>query len=286
MTRYPNLGQILWVSLLALLLALCAVFLFGHIVSPGSLQARLILGELALVWFLALFIRRRRLVPEDLLLFNATPLLSLAITIPIAISASLLIDEFNLFLGQLLDDQRLGMSLSAQRELLEIQLVRSLTGLGPGLLAVVVVPGLCEEIFFRGFVFTGLYAHHGSRMAVPGSALMFSMAHLLYPWQLLPALFLFGLFLGALVYWTHSVYPAALAHVINNLVSFAQLNLRTYLGLEAFDPHQHLPLPLAALFLMILVGGLLRLRRQPTIMPLPVRQGPPSRTLPGLPYPN
>ena len=103
-----------------------------------------------------------------------------------------------------------------------------------------------------------------------GSALLFAISHF-NPWQLLP-LFLFGLFLGALVYWTHSIYPAMLAHAVNNLASITGVNLRTYLGLDGLGPSQHLPMPLALLAGLVLLGGLLLLSRQPAIMPLLIKR--------------
>ena len=150
--------------------------------------------------------------------------------------------------------------------MLEIQLIRDYAEAPLGLAALVLVPALCEELFFRGFVFTGLYAHYGPRWALLGSSVFFAGSHF-NPWQFLPLL-VFGLFLGALVHWTHSIYPAILAHAINNLASVAGINLRTYWGLEDFGPSQHLPLHLALLALLALLAGLFLLRRQPTIMPL------------------
>ena len=150
---------------------------------------------------------------------------------------------------------------------MELQIIRSLADAPGGLAALVLFPALCEEPFVRGFVLTGLYAHYGPRWALLGSSVFFAVSHF-NPWQFLPLL-VFGLFLGALVHWTHSIYPAILAHAINNLASVAGINLRTYWGLEEdFGPSQHLPLHLALLALLALLAGLFLLRRQPPIMPL------------------
>lgn len=278
MNQYPKLGQILRLALPVLLLA---QFLVWPLVGLHSPRAGLIAAELIIVWFMVLFIRRRRLIFEDILLLNATPITTLIIVAVTAVGASLTIAEFDLFWAHLLAELDLELPLSIQRSLLEIQVVRSLPELLLGLLAIALAPALCEELFFRGFAFTGLYAHYGPRMAVPGTALLFALAHF-NPWQL-PALLLFGLFLGLLAYWTHSIYPAILAHLINNLISFAEVNLRAHLGLEELAPFHHLPLPLVLLSLLILAGGLFLLRRQPTIIPLPLRQLPSIEQIPPFP---
>ena len=266
-THYPRFSQVLRVALPALLLA---HFVVWPTVGLLSLHAGIIAAECTLIWFVALYIRRRRLIAEDLLLLNATPPTTLLLTIPVAICCSLVIAEFDLYLAQLLGRIDLSMPLSFKKNLLEIQIVRELAKVPRGLVTLVLAPVFCEEPLFRGLVFTSLYAHYGPRWALGGSALLFAVSHF-NPWQMIP-LFLFGLFLGALVYWTHSIYPAMLAHAVNNLASIAGVNLHTYLGIDGIGPSQHLPMPLALLAGLILLGGLLLLSRQPAIMPLLVKR--------------
>ena len=260
---YPQLAQILRVGLPALLLA---QFIIWPIIGLTFPHAGIIVAETTILWFIALYIRRHQLVAEDLLLLNATPGVALLLTAPLAFCCSLIVAELDLYVAQFLRRLDWSMPLSFQKNLLEIQLIRDYAEAPLGLAALVLVPALCEELFFRGFVFTGLYAHYGPRWALLGSSVFFAGSHF-NPWQFLPLL-VFGLFLGALVHWTHSIYPAILAHAINNLASVAGINLRTYWGLEDFGPSQHLPLHLALLALLALLAGLFLLRRQPTIMPL------------------
>ena len=272
---YPRLAQIIRVTLPALLLA---QFIVWPIVGLSFPHVGIIFAETTLLWFMALYIRRHQLVSEDLLLLNATPITTLLLTIPVAFCCSLVIAEFDLLLADLLNILGWGMPLSFEKNLLEIQVVSSLAEAPGGLAAIVLAPALCEELFFRGFVLTGLCAHYGPRWALGGSALLFAASHF-NPWQFLP-LFLFGLFLGALVYWTHSIYPAILAHALNNLFSMAGINLRTYLGLDGMGSSQHLPIPLAVIATLALLAGLLLLSRQPTIMPLLNRREAPPEPLP------
>ena len=265
--HYPRFSQILRVTLPALLLA---HFVVWPIVGLLSLHAGIIAAECTLLWFVVLYIRRHRLIAEDLLLFNATPATTLLLTIPVTICCSLVVAEFDLYLAYFLGLIDLSMPPSFQKNLLEIQIVRGLAKIPKELITLVLAPVFCEEPLFRGLVFTSLYAHYGPRWALGGSALLFAISHF-NPWQLIP-LFLFGLFLGALVYWTHSIYPAMLAHAVNNLASITGINLRTYLGIDGIGPSQHLPMPLALLAGLILLAGLLLLSRQPAIMPLLTRR--------------
>ena len=265
--HYPRFSQVLRVALPALLLA---HFVVWPAVGLLSLHAGIIAAECTLLWFVAFYIRRQRLIAEDLLLLNATPTATLLLTIPVAVCCSLVIAEFDLYLAQLLGRIDLSMPLSFQKTLLEIQVVRGLADIPKGLVTIVLVPVICEEPLFRGLVFTSLYAHCGPRWALGGSALLFAVSHF-NPWQLIP-LFLFGLFLGALVYWTHSIYPVILAHAVNNLASITGVNLRTYLGLDGLGPSQHLPVPLVLLAGLALLAGLLVLSRQPAVMPLLVKR--------------
>ncbi len=273
--HYPRFSQILRVALPALLLA---HFVVWPVVGLLSLHAGIIAAECTILWFVALYIRRHHLIAEDLLLFNAAPARTLLLTIPVTICCSLVVAEFDLYLAYLLGRIDLSMPLPFQKNLLEIQILRGLTDVPKGLVTLVLAPVLCEEPLFRGLVLTSLYAHHGPRWALGGSALLFAVSHF-NPWQLIP-LFLFGLFLGALVYWTHSIYPAMLAHAVNNLASITGINLRTYLGIDGLGPSQHLPMPLALLAGLILLVGLLILCRQPAIMPLLTKRecSPPDYT--------
>ena len=265
--HYPRFSQILRVTLPALLLA---HFVIWPIVGLLSLHAGIIAAECTILWFVALYIRRHHLIAEDLLLFNATPATTLVLTIPVTICCSLVVAEFDLYLACLLDRIDLSMPMPFHKNLLEIQILRGLTEVPKGLITLVLAPAFCKEPLFRGLVFTSLYAHYGPRWALGGSALLFAISYF-NPWQLIP-LFLFGLFLGALVYWTHSIYPAMLAHAVNNLASITGINLHTHLGIDGIGPSQHLPMPLTLLAGLVLLAGLLLLSRQSAIMPLLTRR--------------
>src|SRR5208337_363721 len=89
--------------------------------------------------------------------------------------------------------------------------------LGTGLLVFAVIPALCEEFAFRGFILAGLQRGHGTGTAIILSALLFGFLHVLL--SLFQQLFnaaLLGLVLGLLAVRSRSIVPGILFHFINN----------------------------------------------------------------------
>jgi sodium transport system permease protein len=86
------------------------------------------------------------------------------------------------------------------------------------LLLVAVVPAVCEETLCRGFLLHSLRPRLGRNGAVILTAVIFGLLHM-DPYRLVPTIFL-GLLFGWLVVQTGSIYPAMLAHAMNNALSF------------------------------------------------------------------
>lgn len=89
-------------------------------------------------------------------------------------------------------------------------------------LVIGLAPALCEEIFFRGFLFSA-FCDWGKWPAILVSALLFGFAHASI-YRLLPTLFL-GLVFGYVVWQTRSVACGIIAHALNNglMATLAQL---------------------------------------------------------------
>lgn len=83
------------------------------------------------------------------------------------------------------------------------------------------LPAVCEELFFRGFIQTGLTGAFRGRgaeaRAVALTAALFALFHI-YPEKWLPT-FLMGLVLGLLAARTGSIWPGMIAHVLNNVLA-------------------------------------------------------------------
>jgi membrane protease YdiL (CAAX protease family) len=83
-------------------------------------------------------------------------------------------------------------------------------------LGICVMPGIFEELAFRGVIFGALQRVLGSGEALLVSALMFAILHLSVP--SMPHLFLMGLALGWLRLRTGSLLPGMLMHFTHNLL--------------------------------------------------------------------
>jgi sodium transport system permease protein len=80
-----------------------------------------------------------------------------------------------------------------------------------------VVPAVCEEFAFRGFILSGLERGHSARSAILLSALLFGFLHVLM--SLFQQLFnatLLGIVLGLLAVRSRSIVPGIIFHLINN----------------------------------------------------------------------
>lgn len=88
------------------------------------------------------------------------------------------------------------------------------------IISLAVVPGVCEELFFRGFLFTSLRSALAPWRAIAASALLFGVFHVVTGNVLMPERFLPSTFLGLVLGWvrwqTGSVWPCMLLHVAHN----------------------------------------------------------------------
>ncbi len=91
------------------------------------------------------------------------------------------------------------------------------------LFAAVVVAPFCEEVFFRSFVFMGLRNDMTLIWSIVLSALIFGVAH--GDPGSFPVLFYIGLALAFVRWYTRSVWPGFLLHVLNNGLSAVLLIL-------------------------------------------------------------
>lgn len=77
-----------------------------------------------------------------------------------------------------------------------------------------VVPAICEEVLYRGYVMRAFEKSWGILPAILISGLLFGLYHVQLS-NLLPLAFI-GIILGFVTWASESIYPAMLAHFINN----------------------------------------------------------------------
>jgi sodium transport system permease protein len=84
-------------------------------------------------------------------------------------------------------------------------------------LLMAVLPAVCEELTFRGFIFGGLLRQSGALRAIVVSALFFGFTHTLLQQSI--AASMMGLVLGVIAWRTGGVICTVIVHMINNTLS-------------------------------------------------------------------
>ncbi len=79
---------------------------------------------------------------------------------------------------------------------------------------VALVPAICEETMYRGFVLNALKKKWGVTLAIVVSGVMFALYHVRFT-QFIP-LAILGILLAILAWKSKSIYPAMVAHFVNN----------------------------------------------------------------------
>ena len=88
------------------------------------------------------------------------------------------------------------------------------TDLWLAILAIAVVPAICEEIAFRGFMLSGFQSKGRTTLAVLLSSFAFGLIHMI-PQQVFNAMLL-GIVLGAMCVSTRSLWPGVVYHFVHN----------------------------------------------------------------------
>lgn len=107
------------------------------------------------------------------------------------------------------------------------------------LINVALVPSICEEVLFRGYLFRSFERSFRTATAIVFSGLLFGLFHLQLP-NLLP-LSALGVLLAIVTWASNSLWPAILAHLINNaggvlLAKFFPDTLFTEMSAETMPP--------------------------------------------------
>ncbi|HEV8474277.1 MAG TPA: type II CAAX endopeptidase family protein [Methylomirabilota bacterium] len=162
-----------------------------------------------------------------------------------------------LALGQVLDSLTWLVGLGNHGSIVLVRRVLEGAG-GPELFAAVlvfgVIAGTTEEIFFRGYMQTRLRETWGPARAIVVASLAFGVLHIDVSGIHMVLAFAMGLYLGFLVETTGSVLPAAVCHVVNNVV----YTLQTALGGTLHDRRLHGVLAAGCLLLFVLCLAWLR----------------------------
>ena len=142
-------------------------------------------------------------------------------------------------------------------------------GVWGGVVRVVIIAPIVEELIFRGVIMTGFMRNYKIGYAIFFSALMFALFHL-NPWQF-PATFMLGLALGWIRFRTGSILACIAGHAIHNGLIY--ITVSNYQVLKVFKfllpglPLNYLLhglLLLSGLYVILLVTRPLMRRQQTT----------------------
>jgi membrane protease YdiL (CAAX protease family) len=98
----------------------------------------------------------------------------------------------------------------------EVPLDGGTYGIILSLLIIACLPGICEEVMFRGVLLRG-FERLGITKAILISSFLFGLLHL--DFQKLLGTFLLGALIGLIVYRTNSIFAGMIAHFSNNAIA-------------------------------------------------------------------
>lgn len=109
------------------------------------------------------------------------------------------------------------------------------------LLVIALMPAICEEMLFRGFIFTSFKSKKGVKMAIIGSAILFGFMHIDFI-RIVPTAIL-GISFAFAVYKSESIFVSMLMHFINNGLVVLAMHypkntlIKSVENLTIFDPN-------------------------------------------------
>jgi ABC-2 type transport system permease protein/sodium transport system permease protein len=135
------------------------------------------------------------------------------------------------------------------------------------LFSMAVVPAVCEELFFRGYLFRALEHTASAGRAIWVSALIFGIFHVVSSGQATPERFLPSTFLGFILGWvawkSGSVWPGIMLHACHNGLMLCLAYYRDEVGQWGWVAEQQTGLPGSWLIIsacgLAIGGGLIRL---------------------------
>ena len=84
------------------------------------------------------------------------------------------------------------------------------------ILSLVIFPAVCEELLFRGIIYSG-FSRYGKWIAITLSSVMFAIFHMSIYQTIYPILF--GLLLGGIMHRENNIIYCIITHAINNFLS-------------------------------------------------------------------
>ncbi|WP_164102025.1 ABC transporter permease subunit/CPBP intramembrane protease [Candidatus Laterigemmans baculatus] len=146
------------------------------------------------------------------------------LSLPVAVLLGVALHPTYMALGQLIQ-QIYPLSDAALAALQPFERIVSTAPLWQVIIVLAVVPAICEELAFRGFMFSGLVRDHGRLRAIVGTSVLFGMSHGVLQQSM--AATVMGVLLAWIALRTGSILPGLLVHLTNNALSVSLGRLAT-----------------------------------------------------------
>ena len=248
---------------LGLLVMLTLVFLFQLVTSAaGTLPISATLTVQALLVFMAFVfgaawpvVRRRAPMSETLGLTRVNPLFFVFASVGV-LFAGALCDEVAALLHQWKPDF---FTVGAMGEISDTIAHAGPLGFVVLTSALSLLPALGEEVMFRGLVLRSFRRDMPAYFAVIYSSILFGLVH--FSWLQGVAAGLLGCYLGTIVILSGSIYPAIIAHFVNNL-SWCLLSRYEpgFMDDVLTDGHSLTTMAISLLVVSVSIGAMWRLR--------------------------
>lgn len=209
--------------------------------------------QVVLVLILPIFVLRltRGKVAESYPL-KPVPRKTWGIVLLCGISAIPLLEEINYQQFSVLK-----LSIENQAKIFDLLSSASATQFLSIIISMAILPAVCEEFFFRGYLFSGLYGSHHPWIGVISTALLFGLFHL-SPVNFLPAS-LSGLLLGFLRARTGSLLPPITVHFLINGWSILLVNTPLRNSIHWAFQVEPVPVPLLLGSSILILLGIFKL---------------------------
>jgi len=134
-------------------------------------------------------------------------------------------------------------------------LFETLNAIGPvgGFIIIAVLPGICEELLFRGYILDGLTRKWGVTAGIVASGALFGLLHM-HPYRLIPTAIL-GIYFGWIVFKRKSIAHGMIGHITHNGCVFILANIASLTSLRWIRGEGLAPWWIFAIAIVLFVSG-------------------------------
>lgn len=249
---FPNITNVITIFVVGILL----LFYVAAPLQQWDIQIGMLITQVVLVLGLVLVADRLLNVNMKTSLYlHKTSFLSWLLMIPIAPAMMIIVSELSVIQNMFFPLPE--SYIKAFEEMFSVEKFSLIASL----FYFALLPGICEESLFRGFVLGGLNNSTGKWKAILLSGVMFGIFHL-DPYRLLSTTIL-GILFGYITVTTGSIFPAMLAHFLNNSMAIILSNYGERLrAIKWLTQGTHVPIHLLVAAVAIVGLSLLLIRRQ------------------------